>query len=101
MKREASEVDLTTFGNKSATYWPFCTEFSTNLIGPCNTKNNTVVVIGLNFVKIIRAVCFEHNVQEFVSLLDYQNSFDMFLSGGSTDVQSFRQIVNCRRSSRK
>ena len=54
--------------------------------------SKSVVVIGMYLVKIRKTVCFEHNVQEFVvlyfgHLLVYQNSFDRFLSGGSTDAK--------------
>ena len=42
-------------------------------------------------VKIRKTVCFEHNVKEFFvlyfgPLLVNQNSFDIFLSEGSTDA---------------
>ena len=62
-----------------------------SLIGPWNTITKSVVVIGLRLVKICKTVSFEHNVQEFIlsyfeRVLDYHNSFDMFLSGESKDA---------------
>ena len=60
-------------------------------------------------VKIRKTVCFEHNVQEFVvlffgHLLAYQNSFDNFLSRGSTDATCevwCNSVKLPRRSSKK
>ena len=71
----------------------FASNFAQMLIGPWNTINKSVESIGLGlyFVKIFKTVRFEHNVQEFVVLyfgcvLVFQNYFDDFLSGGSTDA---------------
>ena len=52
---------------------------------------NIYMIIRQYFSKICKIVCFQHNVQEcvvlyFVRFTDYQNSFDNFLSGGSTDA---------------
>ena len=46
----------------------FAPNFAQTLIGPWNTINQSVVLIGLYLVKICKTVCFEHNIQEFVVL---------------------------------
>ena len=78
------------FGQLAPSIGLFAPNFAQTLIRLWNTMNKIVVLIGLYLVKIFKPVCFEHNVQEFI-LSDYtficiHNSFDTFLSAGSTDV---------------
>ena len=87
----------------------FAPNFAQTLIRPWHTIWKSVVVIGMYLVKIQKTVCFEHNVQEFVvlyfgPLLVYQDSFDNFLSGGSTHASRkvwCKSLKLPRRSSKK
>ena len=78
--------------------WPerrFTPNLTQTIIGPYQSITNIYVIIRQYFVKICKIVCFQHNVQEIVVLyfgrfMDYQNSFDNFLSGRFTHVQMFK-----------
>ena len=99
--------------NQTATRAPsigrFAPNFTQILIRPYHTMMNIYVIIRQHFVKICKIVCFQHNMQEFVILyfgqfMDYQNSFNNFLSGGSTDVVcqvSCKSVKSPGRSSKK
>ena len=99
--------------NQTATRAPsfgrFTPNFTQILIRPYHTKTNIYVIIRQHFVKICKIICFQHNVQEFVILyfgqfMDHQNSFNEFLSGGSTDATCYvwcKLVISSRRSSKK
>ena len=98
----------------SAPRMPLFGQFGPNstqtLIGPWNTIDKSVVVIGMYLGKIRKSVCFEHDVQEICCFIFWAsfglflNAIDNFFSGGSTDASCkvwCKSLKLPRRNSKK
>ena len=87
----------------------FAPNFTQTTIKPYCTIMNMYVIIRQYFVRISKITCFQCDMLEFVVLyfahfMDYQNAFDNFLSGGSTDGTCAvwcKLVKSSRRSSKK